>query len=208
MSYPSEACLTLPSCDSTPQDCNPANHTPDLQYLTPKIMRLSSCRFSRTRQKEAGEFLFQATRLSMRSASPLFADVNFNMWQKTYEDEKSSSHLTPRIYVSSCKTFDQMSTQSSSPCPSNSWAPSSAFYFLLSLALGCISHPRGSLTFRRSSRAWRLSPFFLLIENARICIYFLQCLDSEGWRWRWRKVRVYAYAVLALREGNAWRQIE
>jgi hypothetical protein len=144
----------------------------------------------------------------MRSASRLFTDSNFNMWQKTYEDEKSSLTSHSSHYVGRWKPFELMNTPSSSPCPANSWAPSSAFYFLLSLALGCVSHPRGSIIFRRSSRAWRLSPFFLLIENARICFYFLQCLDFEGWRWRWGKVRVYAYAVLALREGNAWRQIE
>jgi hypothetical protein len=156
-------------------------------------MRLNSCRLSRTRQKRAGEFLFSSHTfehaLSLTSLRKCeFQDVG--------------------RHIKTSKPSDPMNTQSPSPCPANSWAPSSAFYFLLSLALGCISHPRGSLTFRRSSRAWRLSPFFLLIENARICIYFLQCLDSEGWRWRWGKVRVYAYAVLALREGNAWRQIE
>jgi hypothetical protein len=146
----------------------------------------------------------------MRSASRLFTDLNFKTWQETYiiETRKSPPRPTTRIYVGQCKPFNQMNTPTSSSCPANSWAPSSAFYFLLPLALGCVSHPRGSIIFRRSSRAWRLSPFFLLIDNARIFYYFLQCLDSEGWRWRWGKVRVYAYAVLALREGNAWRQIE
>jgi len=95
-----------------------------------------------------------------------------------------------------------------SSCPPTSWAPSSAFYFLLSLALGCISHPRGSLTFNRSSRAWRLSPIFLLIENIKILTQLFQCVRSRERRWNWKAVRIYAFAILALREGNAWRQGE
>jgi hypothetical protein len=95
-----------------------------------------------------------------------------------------------------------------SSCPPTSWAPSSAFYFLLSLALGCISHPRGSLTFNRSSRAWRLSPIFLLIENIKILTQLFQCVRSQGWRWNGKAVRIYAFAILALREGNVWRQGE
>jgi hypothetical protein len=31
---------------------------------------------------------------------------------------------------------------------------------------------------------------------------------SQGWKWNWKVVRIYAYALLALREGNAWRQWE
>jgi hypothetical protein len=31
-----EACLTLPSCNPTPQDCNSANYTSGLQFLNPK----------------------------------------------------------------------------------------------------------------------------------------------------------------------------
>ncbi len=172
-------------------------------------MRLSSSRFSRKRQKGAREFLFlshtfeHALRLTSLCRCELRISGRRHMRTKKSCLTSYSSHL-----FWWCKTLHQMNTPTSSPCPANSWAPSSACYFLLSLALGCVSHPRGSLIFRRSSRAWRLSPFFLLIENVRICFYFLQCLNSERWRWRWGRVRVYAYAVLALREGNAWRQIE
>ncbi|PMD38819.1 hypothetical protein L207DRAFT_513300 [Hyaloscypha variabilis F] len=93
-------------------------------------------------------------------------------------------------------------------CPSTSWPGQSAFYFLLSLALGCISHPRGSLIFNRSSRVWRLSPIFLLIENGEIVFRILECVRAQGWKWRGKAVRVYMYAILALREGNAWSQAE
>jgi hypothetical protein len=93
-------------------------------------------------------------------------------------------------------------------CPATSWSGQSAFYFLLSLALGCISHPRGSLIFNRSSRVWRLSPIFLLIENGEIAFRILECVRAQGWKWRAKAVRVHVYAILALREGNAWSQAE
>jgi len=108
--------------------------------------------------------------------------------------EDSGSTLTTRAIASTQRPV----------CTNNNWAPSSAFYFLLALALGCLSHPQGSLIFTRSSRLWRLSPLFLLIENVQIFLHIFQCVRSQGWK----DVRVYAYAILALREGNAWCQGE
>lgn len=112
----------------------------------------------------------------------------------TIRAEDSGSALTTRATASTQRPV----------CTNNNWAPSSAFYFLLALALGCLSHPRGSVIFTRSSRVWRLSPLFLLIENVQILIHIFQCARSQGWR----ALRVYAYAILALREGNAWCQGE
>jgi hypothetical protein len=115
-------------------------------------------------------------------------------------------NLASTVCATELKTRATVSTQKP-VCTNNNWAPSSALYFLVALALGCLSHPKGSLVFPRSSRIWRLSPLFLLIENAQILIHFFQCVRSQG-KLKRKSLRVYAYAILALREGNTWRQGE
>lgn len=88
-----EACLTLLSCDSTPQDYNIANYTSGCSSLPQNLEAEQLQVQPRKADRGWGIYFFQATRLSMHLASPLFTDVNFNMWQKTYEDGKIFPHI-------------------------------------------------------------------------------------------------------------------
>src|SRR4051794_4098127 len=92
------------------------------------------------------------------------------------------------------------------PCSDSNWSRASAWWFLAGLAIACISLPRGSLNFHRSSRVWRLSPIFLLVEDLTILLYIIDGLSIYG-----RTIsnfRLCCLSILATREGNAWSQDE
>lgn len=93
-------------------------------------------------------------------------------------------------------------------CTEANWSRASAFWFLVTLAIACLAHPRGSLLFHRAGRVWRFSPIYLLVEDFVIMTRLGFGIKRNGRR-TWRKtIKLYAYVLLALREGDAWGQEE
>lgn len=140
--------------------------------------------------------------------APLLTDVNFTMWQKTYEDEKLLPHillLTFMFVVGNPLTNEHANILVLSRK-------------LLGPLLSILLPPFPRLRLRFTS-PWlsniqtlltRLAPVTLLSAHRECANLFLfpSMFRLRGVEMEVGKVRVYAYAVLALREGNAWRQIE
>ena len=91
-------------------------------------------------------------------------------------------------------------------CTENNWSPASAWWFLASLAIACLAHPRGSLVFYQAGRIWRLSPLYLFFEN--IAILYRLYSGVRAHSFDRHTLRLYSYAILALREASAWSQKE
>jgi hypothetical protein len=91
-------------------------------------------------------------------------------------------------------------------CTDNNWSPASAWWFLASLAIACLAHPRGSVVFYQAGRIWRLSPLYLFFEN--IAILYRLYSGVRAHSFDRHTLRLYSYAILALREGSAWSQKE
>jgi hypothetical protein len=96
-------------------------------------------------------------------------------------------------------------TISRPPCTDENWSRASAFWFLFTLAIACLVHPRGSLLFHRAGRVWRFSPIYLLVQDVVIVTRLGLGIRKNGWRTWQKTMKLYAYVLLALREGNAWR---
>lgn len=83
-------------------------------------------------------------------------------------------------------------------CTPENWSNESALAVLVALAIGCLAHPRGSLTFNKSGRIWRLSPHLGLVEALNLIFKLLIGLV------RCSSLRVACVTLLAIRYGNSW----
>ncbi|KAI5796417.1 hypothetical protein EDC01DRAFT_651453 [Geopyxis carbonaria] len=83
-------------------------------------------------------------------------------------------------------------------CTTSNLSPGSAVALLVTLAIGCLSHPAGSLSFERSTRAWRLSPVLVGWDTFITLKRLLW-----GW-WDGQPTYVVAHTLLAIRLGNSW----
>ena len=86
------------------------------------------------------------------------------------------------------------------PCGDSNWSAGSAFFAIVVLVCGNLTHPRGSSIFRAAGRTWRLSPVFAGFETV---VIFVRALRSMR---RSYSARVTSYALLAIRTGNAWHE--
>jgi len=87
-------------------------------------------------------------------------------------------------------------------CTSENWSNGSALAVLVALAVGCLAHPRGSLTFNKSGRIWRLSPHLGFVEALNLASKLLVALR------RGYSLHVACVTLLAIRYGNSWTSTE
>jgi len=82
------------------------------------------------------------------------------------------------------------------------WSGGSALAVLVALAIGCLAHPRGSLTFNKSGRIWRVSPHLGLVEALNLASKLLVGL-MRGY-----SLHVVCVTLLAIRYGKSWTSTE
>jgi hypothetical protein len=87
-------------------------------------------------------------------------------------------------------------------CTPENWSNGSALAVLVALAIGCLAHPRGSLTFNKSGRIWRLSPHLGIVEALNLVSKLLVGL-MRGY-----SMHVVCVTLLAIREGYSWTSTE
>jgi hypothetical protein len=87
-------------------------------------------------------------------------------------------------------------------CSSENWSNESALAVLFALAIGCLAHPRGSLTYSKSGRIWRLSPHLGFVEA-------LNLISKAAFgAWRGYSLNIICVTLLAVRAGNSWTSTE
>jgi hypothetical protein len=87
-------------------------------------------------------------------------------------------------------------------CTPEHWSNGSALAILIALAVGCLAHPRGSLTFNKSGRIWRLSPHLGFVEALNLASKLLVAFR------RGYSLHVACVTLLAIRYGNSWTSTE
>jgi len=87
-------------------------------------------------------------------------------------------------------------------CSSENWSNESALAVLFALAIGCLAHPRGSLTYNKSGRIWRLSPHLGFVEALNLIS------KAASGVWRGYSLNIICVALLAVRAGNSWTLTE
>jgi hypothetical protein len=102
-------------------------------------------------------------------------------------------------------TMSEHAPQPKQICTSSNWSNANAWWFLATLALGCLAHPRGSLVFNRAGRLWRVSPIFLIIEDIVICFRLYEGIWGPASK---SNLQICSHSLLALKEGNSWSQDE
>ena len=70
------------------------------------------------------------------------------------------------------------------------------------LAIGCLAHPRGSMTFNKFGRIRRLSPHLGIVEALNIVSKLLVGL-MRGY-----SLHAVCVTLLAIRDGNSWTSTE
>jgi hypothetical protein len=87
-------------------------------------------------------------------------------------------------------------------CSSENWSNGSALAVLFGLAIAGLAHPRGSLTYNKSGRIWRLSPHLAFVEA-------LNLVSNTVWALRrGHSLHIICVTLLAVRAGNSMTSIE
>jgi hypothetical protein len=87
-------------------------------------------------------------------------------------------------------------------CNSENWSNGSALTVLFALAIGCLAHPRGSLTYNKSGRIWRLSPHLGVVEALNLISKAVGALIGGI------PLHIVCVTLLAVRAGNSWTSTE
>lgn len=96
--------------------------------------------------------------------------------------------LTTSTTITNTTAPLQDSTSPTSGCTNANWGPGSAFFTILSLAFAYYCQPPGSLFFKsksaKTSRLWRLSPVFILLETMEVIVQLGHGILISGVGWR------------------------
>lgn len=87
-------------------------------------------------------------------------------------------------------------------CNPENWSNESALAVLFALAIGCLAHPRGSLTYNKSCRIWRLFPHLGFVEALNL---ISQAIAGVCRRY---SLNIICVTLLSVRAENSWTTTE